>query len=128
MRRSTSSPAACASFAVCPSFGWSLADKAIRKQFTFKDFPEAVHFVDRIVPVAEAADAGPHFMALFRSGYGGRLLYVATFWTCSIVPLFGVYAFGPTILGALGLTGSWGNAGSALITSLFAVGTVGKLP
>ena len=78
-------------------------------------------------PPEAAADSSPHLFALFRSGYGGRLLYVSTFWTCSIVPVFGIYAFGPTILQALGLTGPWGNAGSALITSLFAVGTVVSL-
>jgi pterin-4a-carbinolamine dehydratase len=34
--------------------GWSLDGNAIKKQYTFHDFPEAVHFVDRLVPVAEA--------------------------------------------------------------------------
>jgi MFS transporter, putative metabolite transport protein len=43
--------------------------------------------------------------ALIRSGYGKRMAFIAIFWTCSIVPLFAVYAFGPKILGALGLTG-----------------------
>lgn len=39
--------------------GWSRADKAIRKQFTFEDFPEAVLFVSALVPAAEAADHHP---------------------------------------------------------------------
>jgi 4a-hydroxytetrahydrobiopterin dehydratase len=39
--------------------GWSLDGNAIKKQYTFRDFPEAVHFVDRLVPVAEAADHHP---------------------------------------------------------------------
>ena len=39
--------------------GWSRADKAIRKQFTFRDFPEAVLFVSALVPAAEAADHHP---------------------------------------------------------------------
>jgi putative MFS transporter len=46
----------------------------------------------------------------------------AIFWTCSIVPLFAIYALGPKILGALGLTGSLGNYGSAFITVMFLVG------
>lgn len=65
-----------------------------------------------------------HMAALFRSGYGTRMLFVTTFWTCSIVPMFAVYAFGPKILGALGLTGSMGNFGSAFIATLFLLGTV----
>jgi hypothetical protein len=39
--------------------GWTLDGNAIKKQFTFRDFPEAVHFVDRLVPIAEAADHHP---------------------------------------------------------------------
>jgi 4a-hydroxytetrahydrobiopterin dehydratase len=39
--------------------GWTLEDKAIRKQFTFQDFPEAVLFVSALVPGAEEADHHP---------------------------------------------------------------------
>lgn len=39
--------------------GWSKADKSIRKEFTFRDFPEAVLFVSALVPGAEAADHHP---------------------------------------------------------------------
>ena len=39
--------------------GWTLDGDAIKKQFTFSGFPEAVGFVDRLVPVAEAADHHP---------------------------------------------------------------------
>ncbi|HKT81580.1 MAG TPA: 4a-hydroxytetrahydrobiopterin dehydratase [Vicinamibacterales bacterium] len=39
--------------------GWSLADNAIQKQFTFEGFPQAVAFVGRLVPGAEAADHHP---------------------------------------------------------------------
>lgn len=39
--------------------GWERADRAIRKQFTFQDFPEAVLFVSALVPAAEAADHHP---------------------------------------------------------------------
>ncbi|MFJ9543456.1 MFS transporter [Streptomyces sp. NPDC101225] len=62
--------------------------------------------------------------AILRSGYGGRMLYISVFWTCSIVPLFAVYAFGPKILGALNLQGSLANIGSALITVMFLIGCV----
>ncbi len=60
--------------------------------------------------------------ALFRSGYGDRLFFVTAFWTCSIVPLFAVYAFGPTILASLGLDEAMANFGSAFITALLLAG------
>jgi 4a-hydroxytetrahydrobiopterin dehydratase len=39
--------------------GWTLEGKAIRKQFSFQDFPEAVLFVSALVPGAEDADHHP---------------------------------------------------------------------
>lgn len=62
--------------------------------------------------------------ALLKAGYGKRMAFITIFWTCSIVPLFAVYAFGPKILGALGLTGAMANYGSAFITIMFLVGCV----
>ncbi|GAB90643.1 MFS transporter [Gordonia rhizosphera] len=73
------------------------------------DLPEEVHENIRV-------------SALLRSGYGKRMAFISIFWTCSIVPLFAVYAFGPKILGALGLTGTLANYGSAFITLMFLVG------
>jgi MFS transporter, putative metabolite transport protein len=61
--------------------------------------------------------------AMLRSGYGQRMAFVTLFWTCSIVPLFAVYAFGPAILEALNLKGL-AQIGSAVITVLFLVGCV----
>jgi 4a-hydroxytetrahydrobiopterin dehydratase len=39
--------------------GWTLDGKAIKKIFTFAGFPEAVGFVNRLVPEAEASDHHP---------------------------------------------------------------------
>jgi 4a-hydroxytetrahydrobiopterin dehydratase len=39
--------------------GWTREGNAIRKQFTFEGFPEAVGFVNRLVPEAERADHHP---------------------------------------------------------------------
>ena len=39
--------------------GWTVNGKAIRKEFTFQDFPEAVLFVSALVPGAEDADHHP---------------------------------------------------------------------
>jgi 4a-hydroxytetrahydrobiopterin dehydratase len=39
--------------------GWKLDGEAIRKQYTFAGFPEAVAFVNRLVPGAQAEDHHP---------------------------------------------------------------------
>ena len=46
--------------------GWTLAGDAIKKQFTFKGFPEAVAFVNRLVPDAEDADHHPDITINYR--------------------------------------------------------------
>ncbi len=45
---------------------WTLEGRAIRKQFTFNDFPAAVAFVSRLVPEAEAADHHPDIAINYR--------------------------------------------------------------
>ena len=94
------------------------ANEVLQKVFgphaTVDDLPEEVH---------ENLNVG----ALIKSGYGKRMVFITVFWTCSIVPLFAVYAFGPKILGALGLTGDLGNYDSAFITVMFCLGCVASL-
>ena len=46
--------------------GWALEGTAITKQFTFAGFPEAVAFVQRLVPDAEAADHHPDVTISYR--------------------------------------------------------------
>jgi 4a-hydroxytetrahydrobiopterin dehydratase len=46
--------------------GWTLDGDAIRKQYTFADFPAAVQFVNRLVPEAEAADHHPDILINYR--------------------------------------------------------------
>ena len=68
------------------------ANEVLRKVFgpnvSVNDMPEEVHENLRV-------------SALIKAGYGKRMAFITIFWTCSIVPLFAVYAFGPKILGAL---------------------------
>lgn len=45
---------------------WTVEGRAIRKQFTFNDFPSAVAFVNRLVPDAEAADHHPDIVINYR--------------------------------------------------------------
>jgi MFS transporter, putative metabolite transport protein len=62
--------------------------------------------------------------ALLRSGYGKRMAFITIFWTCSVIPLFAVYAFAPAILESLNLKGDLAHIGSAVITLLFMVGCI----
>jgi putative MFS transporter len=84
-------------------------------------------------PQATLADMAPEeegtvgLGALLRSGYGVRMAFVTLFWTASIVPLFAIYAFGPKILGALGLGASADTLGAAVITVVFLVGCLVSL-
>ncbi len=62
------------------------------------------------------------FGSLLHSGYGKRMAFVTIFWTCSVIPVFAVYAFAPKVLDALHLSGDWASYGSIAITLLFVVG------
>ena len=64
------------------------------------------------------------FLSLLHSGYGKRMLFVTMFWTCSVIPVFAVYAFAPKVLDALNLKGDWASIGSIAITFLFVVGCI----
>jgi 4a-hydroxytetrahydrobiopterin dehydratase len=46
--------------------GWTLQGNEIRKQYTFKDFPGAIAFVNRLAPVAEAADHHPDILINYK--------------------------------------------------------------
>jgi 4a-hydroxytetrahydrobiopterin dehydratase len=46
--------------------GWKLEGDAIKKQYTFAGFPEAVAFVSRLVPGAEAADHHPDILINYK--------------------------------------------------------------
>lgn len=64
------------------------------------------------------------FLDLLHSGYGKRMFFVSTFWTCSVIPVFAVYAFAPKVLLALNLRGDWASLGSIAITFLFVIGCI----
>ena len=46
--------------------GWTLDGDAIKKQFTFADFPEAIAFINRLAPRAEAADHHPDILVNYK--------------------------------------------------------------
>jgi len=46
--------------------GWTLEGDAIRKQYTFKDFLEAIAFVNRLAPEADRADHHPDILINYK--------------------------------------------------------------
>jgi 4a-hydroxytetrahydrobiopterin dehydratase len=46
--------------------GWTLDGDAIRKQFTFKNFLDAIAFVNRLAPEAERADHHPDILINYK--------------------------------------------------------------
>ena len=46
--------------------GWTLHEQALTKQFVFSGFPQAVEFVSRLVPGAEAADHHPDVLINYK--------------------------------------------------------------
>lgn len=82
------------------------------RDFTLANMPE------------EPASRPVSLADLLRSGYGARMAFVAIFWSCSVIPVFAVYAFAPRVLQALHLTGAWASYGSVAITLLFVVGCI----
>ncbi|MTH69952.1 MFS transporter [Agromyces bracchium] len=77
---------------------------------------------DDLLAADEGAGAKVSVRDLLRGGYGKRIAFVTLFWTCSIVPLFAVYAFGPAILSALNIGDDLAHIGAAVITVMFLVG------
>jgi 4a-hydroxytetrahydrobiopterin dehydratase len=46
--------------------GWILDGEAIRKQYTFKDFLEAIAFVNRLAPEVNAVDHHPDILINYK--------------------------------------------------------------
>lgn len=46
--------------------GWTPDGNAIRKQYVFRDFPQAIAFVNRLAPEAEAADHHPDILINYK--------------------------------------------------------------
>jgi len=79
-------------------------------------------------PEADVADLEQEivktkFTKVFEPGYLKRTIFVGGFWLCQVVPLFGIYTFGPQILGMFGLaTGKQAMLGDSLISCVFLIG------
>ena len=62
---------------------------------------------------------------LLASGYLKRMLYVAIFIMCQVVPMYAIYIFGPDIMSAFGLgEGRASILGESAVSLFFLVGTI----
>lgn len=95
-----------------PAEAEAIIKKVYGNSFSLKNLPE------------EPAEHKVTILDLLKSGYGTRMMFVAVFWSCSVIPVFAVYSFAPKVLSALKLTGSWETYGSIAITLMFVVGCV----
>lgn len=65
------------------------------------------------------------FKMVLTGGYLNRVIFISIFWTCTIVTLFSIYAFGPQILALFHLeSGNAANIGYGLINLFFLIGNV----
>lgn len=68
------------------------------------------------------------FLTIFRPPFRGALAFVSAMWLLQVVPLFAIYTFAPSVLGALGLNSASSPAGSVAVTAAFLVGSLLSLP
>ena len=80
---------------------------------TFEDMPE------------EEEAGKTTIRQLVRGGYLNRIIFISIFWTCTIVTLFAIYAFGPQILELFNLgSGNAAHIGYGLINLFFLIGNI----
>ena len=75
-----------------------------------------------------AGEVRASFVTIFHPQFRGALAFVSAMWLLQVVPLFAIYTFAPSVLGALGLSGASSPAGSVAITAAFLVGSLLSLP
>jgi len=83
---------------------------------------------DRIGPEYTLPEVPPEegqrmeWHAIFRSGYGRRLFFIAAFWACQVADQYAVFTFQPRLLDTLGISNE--NLGTVLISLFFVAGVV----
>jgi len=65
------------------------------------------------------------YSKIFEKGYFSRLIFCGGFWMCSVLPLFAIYTFGPTILESFNLAhGKAAMLGDSLLSVVFMIGCI----
>ncbi|WP_042350638.1 MFS transporter [Bacillus massiliigorillae] len=65
------------------------------------------------------------YSKLFEKGYFRRIIFIGTIWVCQVVPMFGLYTFGPQIMSTFGLgDGKEAVLGEIIISAFFLIGCI----
>lgn len=65
------------------------------------------------------------YRSLLQGTYMRRVLFVSTIWLCQVIPMFGIYTYGPQLMQEMGLgDGSSALIGEVIIGTLFMLGTI----
>ncbi|WP_371363930.1 Inner membrane metabolite transport protein YgcS [Sporomusa rhizae] len=65
------------------------------------------------------------YSKIFEKGYFKRMVFVGTIWACQVVPMFGLYTFGPEIISAFGFgSGKQAILGDIVISMFFLIGCI----
>ncbi|NLI91322.1 MAG: MFS transporter [Peptococcaceae bacterium] len=65
------------------------------------------------------------YSKIFEKGYFSRMIFVGTIWACQVVPMFGLYTFGPQIMSAFGFgSGKQAILGDIIISMFFLIGCI----
>ncbi len=65
------------------------------------------------------------FSKVFERSYLWRVIFVGVIWLCQAIPMFAIYTYGPTIMGAFGLEEGHGSLlGEIVIGTFFLMGTI----
>jgi putative MFS transporter len=72
--------------------------------------------------VSEPVPVSTHYGRVFRGEYLRRIAFICVFWSCQIVPTFGIYTFAPDLLKALGSPDPM--LGTAIMSLFFLAGVI----
>lgn len=65
------------------------------------------------------------YKMLFQNGNLGKVFFVGTIWLCQVVPMWGLYLFGPKVMGAFGFgEGRDALIGDIIISIFFLIGCI----
>lgn len=65
------------------------------------------------------------YSKLFEKGYFRRIIFIGTIWVCQVVPMFGLYTFGPQIMSTFGFGhGKEAILGEIIISMFFLIGCI----
>lgn len=65
------------------------------------------------------------YSQIFTRRHLTSILFVAIIWTCQVIPMFGIYTFGPQIISLLGLNeGKEAVLGNVVISLFFLIGCI----